>query len=208
LGRRVDARHGRAQPHRERDPVLARRQPGRRRHRASRRRDRDRRDRPGGGHPRVRARPRVRALLPPRHGTQSADRRHRPGPRDRQARRAEPRRQRARLVAAGARIDLHHPTPGGPGSRRAAEPWSARMTRILIVEDEPSLAEPLAFLLEREGYETLVAGDGRTALAEFDAGGIDLVLLDLMLPGLPGTEVCRELRMRSTVPIIMLTAKD
>jgi len=82
------------------------------------------------------------------------------------------------------------------------------MTRILIVEDEPSLAEPLAFLLEREGYETLVAGDGRTALAEFDAGGIDLVLLDLMLPGLPGTEVCRELRMRSTVPIIMLTAKD
>ena len=82
------------------------------------------------------------------------------------------------------------------------------MTRILIVEDEPSLAEPLAFLLEREGYETVVAGDGRVALSEFDAGGIDLVLLDLMLPGLPGTEVCRELRTRSSVPIIMLTAKD
>jgi two-component system response regulator RegX3 len=82
------------------------------------------------------------------------------------------------------------------------------VTRILIVEDEPSLAEPLAFLLGREGYETAVAGDGRAALAEFDKGGADLVLLDLMLPGLSGTEVCRELRNRSSVPIIMLTAKD
>ena len=82
------------------------------------------------------------------------------------------------------------------------------MTRILIVEDEPSLAEPLAFLLGREGYETAVAGDGRAALAEFDKAGADLVLLDLMLPGLSGTEVCRELRNRSSVPIIMLTAKD
>ena len=82
------------------------------------------------------------------------------------------------------------------------------MTRILIVEDEPSLAEPLAFLLGREGYETQIAGDGRAALAAFDSHGADLVLLDLMLPGLPGTEVCRELRTRSGVPIIMLTAKD
>ncbi|MFT4028479.1 MAG: response regulator transcription factor [Protaetiibacter sp.] len=82
------------------------------------------------------------------------------------------------------------------------------MTRILIVEDEPSLAEPLAFLLGREGYETAIAGDGRAALAEFDRSGADLVLLDLMLPGLAGTEVCRELRARSSVPVIMLTAKD
>ena len=82
------------------------------------------------------------------------------------------------------------------------------MTRILIVEDEPSLAEPLAFLLGREGYDTAIAGDGRAALAEFDRNGADLVLLDLMLPGLSGTEVCRELRERSSVPIIMLTAKD
>ena len=82
------------------------------------------------------------------------------------------------------------------------------MTRILIVEDEPSLSEPLAFLLEREGYETSLAEDGPAALAEFDRTGADLVLLDLMLPGLPGTEVCRELRTRSNVPIIMLTAKD
>jgi two-component system response regulator RegX3 len=82
------------------------------------------------------------------------------------------------------------------------------MTRILIVEDEPSLSEPLAFLLQREGYETEIAGDGRAALTVFDRAGADLVLLDLMLPGLPGTEVCRELRTRSSVPIIMLTAKD
>ena len=61
------------------------------------------------------------------------------------------------------------------------------MTRILIVEDEPSLAEPLAFLLEREGYETAIASDGRAALTAFDSHGADLVLLDLMLPGLPGT---------------------
>ncbi|HET8895706.1 MAG TPA: response regulator transcription factor [Protaetiibacter sp.] len=82
------------------------------------------------------------------------------------------------------------------------------MTRILIVEDEPSLAEPLAYLLGREGYETAIASDGRSALTDFDTRGADLVLLDLMLPGLPGTEVCRELRLRSSVPIIMLTAKD
>ncbi|RZS55030.1 two-component system response regulator RegX3 [Microcella putealis] len=82
------------------------------------------------------------------------------------------------------------------------------MTRILIVEDEASLSEPLAYLLTREGYETQVAADGNSALAEFDRSGADLVLLDLMLPGIPGTEVCRELRQRSTVPIIMLTAKD
>lgn len=82
------------------------------------------------------------------------------------------------------------------------------MTRILIVEDEPALAEPLAFLLQREGYETEVAADGRAALTVFDRAGADLVLLDLMLPGLSGTEVCKELRARSSVPIIMLTAKD
>ncbi len=82
------------------------------------------------------------------------------------------------------------------------------MTRILIVEDEPALSEPLAYLLTREGYETTVATDGLEALTEFDRAGADLVLLDLMLPGLPGTEVCRELRQRSAVPIIMLTAKD
>ncbi len=82
------------------------------------------------------------------------------------------------------------------------------MTRVLIVEDEASLSEPLAYLLEREGYDTTVVEDGRDAVAEFMANGADLVLLDLMLPGLPGTEVCREIRVHSQVPIIMLTAKD
>lgn len=82
------------------------------------------------------------------------------------------------------------------------------MTRILIVEDEPSLSEPLAFLLEREGFETRTVEDGLEAVADFESNGADLVLLDLMLPGLPGTEVCRRIRQSSSVPIIMLTAKD
>ena len=82
------------------------------------------------------------------------------------------------------------------------------MTRILIVEDEKSLSEPLAYLLGREGYEPTVVDNGLDAISEFDRNGTDLVLLDLMLPGLSGTEVCRELRNRSQVPIIMLTAKD
>ena len=82
------------------------------------------------------------------------------------------------------------------------------MTRILIVEDEASLSEPLSYLLTREGYETQVAADGVEALIEFDRAGADLVLLDLMLPGIPGTEVCRQLRQTSSVPIIMVSAKD
>ena len=82
------------------------------------------------------------------------------------------------------------------------------MTRILLVEDEESLSEPLAFLLRREGYEVTVSDNGLDAIAEFDRDGADLVLLDLMLPGIPGTEVCKQLRTRSNVPIIMLTAKD
>ncbi len=82
------------------------------------------------------------------------------------------------------------------------------MTRILLVEDEIALSDPLSFLLEREGYEVEVAADGPSAITAFDRSEPDMVLLDLMLPGLPGTEVCREIRSRSTVPIIMLTAKD
>ncbi|MEO7348784.1 MAG: response regulator transcription factor [Terrimesophilobacter sp.] len=82
------------------------------------------------------------------------------------------------------------------------------MTHILLVEDERSLREPLAFLLEREGYQVSTAKDGPGALAAFDREKPDLILLDLMLPGLSGTEVCRQIRTRSSVPIIMLTAKD
>lgn len=82
------------------------------------------------------------------------------------------------------------------------------MTRILVVEDEAAIAEPLAHMLGREGFEVQLVADGTSALEEFDRRGADLVLLDLMLPGTSGTEVCRQLRSRSQVPIIMLTAKD
>ena len=82
------------------------------------------------------------------------------------------------------------------------------MTRILVVEDEESFSDALSFMLRREGYEVEVAGNGVEALQIFDRNGADLVLLDLMLPGLSGTEVCRELRIRSHVPIIMVTARD
>ena len=82
------------------------------------------------------------------------------------------------------------------------------MTRILVVEDEESFSDPLSYLLEKEGYDVAVAETGHDALAEFDRGGADLVLLDLMLPGLSGVDVCRALRQRSSVPVIMLTAKD
>jgi two-component system response regulator RegX3 len=82
------------------------------------------------------------------------------------------------------------------------------VTRILVVEDEQSFSDPLSYLLRKEGYEVAVAETGPSALEEFDRVGADLVLLDLMLPGLSGTEVCRQLRTRSAVPVIMLTAKD
>ncbi|HLS76520.1 MAG TPA: response regulator transcription factor [Nocardia sp.] len=82
------------------------------------------------------------------------------------------------------------------------------MTRVLIVEDEESLADPLAFLLRKEGFEVTVAGDGPSALAEFDRSGADIVLLDLMLPGMSGTDVCKQLRSRGGVPVIMVTARD
>jgi len=82
------------------------------------------------------------------------------------------------------------------------------MTRVLLVEDEPDLAEPLAYLLRREGYDVEIAEDGPDALAAFRDNGADIILLDLMLPGMSGTEVCRQVRTTSSVPIIMLTAKD
>jgi two-component system, OmpR family, response regulator RegX3 len=82
------------------------------------------------------------------------------------------------------------------------------MTRVLVVEDEESFSDALSYMLRKEGFDPVVATSGPEALAEFDRGGADIVLLDLMLPGLPGTEVCRQLRSRSGVPIIMLTAKD
>lgn len=81
-------------------------------------------------------------------------------------------------------------------------------SRILLVEDETSISEPLAYLLGREGYKVQIVADGAEAARVFPESNADLVLLDLMLPGLPGTEVCRSIRAKSQVPIIMLTAKD
>ena len=82
------------------------------------------------------------------------------------------------------------------------------MTRIMVVEDEESYRDPLAYLLRKEGFDVAAVATGTEAVKEFDRGGADLVLLDLMLPGLSGMEVCRHIRARSNVPVIMLTAKD
>jgi two-component system, OmpR family, response regulator RegX3 len=82
------------------------------------------------------------------------------------------------------------------------------MTRVLVVEDEESYSDALAYVLRKEGYDVVIAANGPDALAEFDRNGADIVLLDLMLPGLPGTEVCRQIRQTSTVPVIMVSAKD
>jgi len=82
------------------------------------------------------------------------------------------------------------------------------MTRILVVEDEESFSDPLSYLLRKEGYDVAVTVNGVEALEEFDRAGADLVLLDLMLPGRDGIDVCRSIRAESGVPIVMLTAKD
>ena len=82
------------------------------------------------------------------------------------------------------------------------------MSRILIVEDEESFSDPLSYLLGREGFDVHVVDNGNDAVSEFDRRGADLILLDLMLPGQSGTEVCRQIRQRSDVPVIMLTALD
>ena len=82
------------------------------------------------------------------------------------------------------------------------------MSRILLMEDEESYRDAMSFMLDREGFAVAAAPDGEQGLAEFDRNGADLVLLDLMMPGLPGIEVCKALRQRSDVPVIMVTARD
>ena len=82
------------------------------------------------------------------------------------------------------------------------------MTRVLVIEDEESYLEALSYMLSKEGFEVIAARDGTAGIAEFDRHGADIVLLDLMMPGMPGTEVCRQLRFRGSVPVIMLTARD
>jgi len=82
------------------------------------------------------------------------------------------------------------------------------MSSVLVVEDEQSLREPLVYILQREGFDVLEAVDGPSALLQWQNNAPDLILLDLMLPGMSGVDVCREIRTRSSVPIIMVTAKD
>jgi two-component system response regulator RegX3 len=82
------------------------------------------------------------------------------------------------------------------------------VTRVLVVEDETSYSEALSYVLRKEGFDVAVAETGPDALAEFERAGADIILLDLMLPGLSGTEVCRHIRQTSAVPIIMVSAKD
>ncbi|WP_433792308.1 response regulator [Actinoplanes sp. CA-252034] len=82
------------------------------------------------------------------------------------------------------------------------------MARVLVVEDEESFSDALSYMLRKEGFEVSVAATGTSALTQFDRTGADIVLLDLMLPEMSGTEVCRQLRQRSAVPIIMVTARD
>jgi len=82
------------------------------------------------------------------------------------------------------------------------------MTRVLVVEDEETYREVLDFYLRREGFDVFLAPDGTEGMKMFDAVRPDIVLLDLMLPGASGTEVCKYIRTKSNTPIIMLTAKD
>ena len=120
---------------------------------------------------------------------------------DRQARRRHPRRRHQGVVRRGARIHVHpQPAPQEAGDKP--------VTRVLVVEDEESYSDPLAYMLRKEGFEVAIATNGPDALTEFDRNGADIVLLDLMLPGLPGTEVCRQIRATSSVPVIMVSAKD
>ena len=82
------------------------------------------------------------------------------------------------------------------------------MKHILLIEDEAGIAEPLVYQLEKAGYSVVWAPDGRQGLQSFETDGADLVLLDLMLPGTSGEDICRQIRRTSEVPVIMLTAKD
>ena len=94
-------------------------------------------------------------------------------------------------------------SPSNPIAKRGSQ-----MTKVLIVEDEISFSDALAYLLKKESYEVQVAVNGKEAIDSFNSFSPDLILLDLMIPEVSGTEVCRVIRSTSQVPIIMLTAKD
>ncbi len=204
--------------------------PGRRPHR-------DRGDRPGHRDIREGPGPHLRAVLPRGPGALARHRRDRSRPRHRQARGRLARRGGHGVERRGTGLHLHPASPGsrsrtrpradrrprcrgGPRRRgppvrdlqRSApsspSPGGPSVTRVLVVEDEESFSDALSYMLRKEGFEVAIAATGPDGLDEFERNGADLVLLDLMLPGLPGTEVCRQLRGRSNVPVIMVTAKD
>ena len=160
------------------------------------------RHRRGARHRRGRARPDLRAVLPGRRRPVPGDRGDRPRPVHRQARRRRARWRGHRLERRGHRLHLH---PAAAGRVRLR---GECVTRILVVEDEESFRDALSYMLRKEGFEVVLAETGPSALEEFDRHGADLVLLDLMLPGLSGTEVCRASARSRRCRSIMLTAKD
>ena len=156
----------------------------------------------------------LRALLPGRPGAQPRHRWHRARARDRAARRAGPRWRGHGGVGRGRRLDvpLRRSRSRRRRRSRATESGTPRsMTDaplILVVDDEQSYRDALRVALEREGFRVEVAADGVEALERFESSRPSLVLLDLMLPKMSGVDVCRELRSRSQVPIIMVTARN
>src|SRR3546814_14281717 len=109
-------------------------------------------------------------------------------------------RSHPRMVRRRSGFDIH------PGPSQ--EEGDTSVTRVLVVEDEESYSDALAYMLRKEGFEVAIANNGNDALTEFDRSGADIVLLDLMLPGIPGTEVCSQIRQTSSVPVFMVSAKD
>src|SRR3546814_11502962 len=103
------------------------------------------------------------------------------------------------MVRRRSGFDIH------PGPSQ--EEGDTSVTRVLVVEDEESYSDALAYMLRKEGLEVAIANNGNDALTEFDRSGPDIVLLDLMLPGIPGTEVCRQIRPTSRTPVILVIAK-
>ncbi len=100
------------------------------------------------------------------------------------------------------------PTDGARAGNSRQLRKDSTLARVLVVEDEEAYSDALSYMLRREGFEVSVAATGTDALSEFDRTGADIVLLDLMLPEMSGTEVCRQLRQKSNVPVIMITARD
>jgi two-component system, OmpR family, response regulator RegX3 len=122
-------------------------------------------------------------------------------------------RRRIEQQTAAYPIEVEYGSAARPRNERAGAQHARRregttVSRVLVVEDEESFSDALSYMLRKEGFEVAVAPTGVAAITEFDRNGADIVLLDLMLPEMSGTEVCRQLRQRSHVPIIMVTARD